>query len=212
MNNKENINKTIAQNITFFLDRRGKTQQELADFVGVSQAAISNWSQGIKLPRMDKIDKICEFFKIKRSDLLHPQDSVLGISEYKPTKKMPVLGRIPAGLPLYAEENIEGYVANDFEDGHEYYALRVFGDSMTAAGIDDGDLVIVRRQDTVEDGQIAVVIINGYDATVKFFKQDGRLVILSPKSYNPEHNPQVYDIEKDAVRVLGRVVQIRKDR
>ncbi len=105
MNNKDNINRTIAQNITLFLDRRGKTQQELADFVGVSQAAISNWSQGIKLPRMDKIDKICEFFKIKRSDLLRPQSSALGISEYKPTKKMPVLGRIPAGLPLYAEDS-----------------------------------------------------------------------------------------------------------
>lgn len=190
--------------------KKNISQKELADKLNVSRSTISMWETGASEPDFDNVSKIAEIFDVSVDYLLGRVSA--NIQRYKPIKKMPVLGRIPAGLPLYAEENIEGYVANDFEDNYEYYALRVFGDSMTAAGIDDGDLVIVRRQDTVEDGQIAVVIINGYDATVKFFKQDGRLVILSPKSFNPEHSLQVYDVDRDAVRVLGRVVQIRKDR
>ena len=207
---------TIGERIRDRRTELGMSQEELALKIGYkSRSSVNKIEKNERELTQSKIKAVADALKTTPAYIMGWNEAKLSagaIQKYKPNKSMPVLGRIPAGLPLYAEENIEGYVANDFEDGHEYYALRVFGDSMTAAGIDDGDLVIVRRQDTVEDGQIAVVIINGYDATVKFFKQDGRLVILSPKSYNPEHNPQVYDIEKDAVRVLGRVVQIRKDR
>lgn len=68
---EQEINNIIANNITFHLERCNKSQVELADYMNVSQAAVSNWCKGAKLPRMDKIDKICEFFNIKRSDLMN---------------------------------------------------------------------------------------------------------------------------------------------
>lgn len=68
---EQEINSIIANNISFHLERCGKSQVDLADYMNVSQATVSNWCKGNKLPRMDKIDKICEFFNIKRSDLMN---------------------------------------------------------------------------------------------------------------------------------------------
>jgi repressor LexA len=81
---------------------------------------------------------------------------------------------------------------------------------MSAAGIDDGDIVVVRQQSGVDDGQIAVVLVNGDDATIKYFRQQGETVVLMPKSYNPIHQPQIYDLSKIPVRIIGRVVETRK--
>ena len=126
---------------------------------------------------------------------------------YNPTHRIPILGRISAGLPLYAEQHIEGYTYTELNHGGEYFALRVAGDSMTAARINEGDILIVRRQDIVENGEIAVVLVDGDDATVKRFYRDGDTVTLSPQSYNPAHDLQIYNIKKTAVKILGRVVQ-----
>lgn len=128
--------------------------------------------------------------------------------EYNPTHKIPVLGRISAGLPLYAEEHIEDYIYTELNGGNEYFGLRVEGDSMNAARICDGDIIIVRQQEQVEDGEIAVVMVGDEDATVKRFHREGRNVFLSPQSYNPVHKVQVYDLKETHVRVLGKVVQV----
>jgi repressor LexA len=133
-----------------------------------------------------------------------------GLTPYHPAGKMPLLGRVAAGLPMFADDNIECYIANDFTDDEIYYGLRVHGDSMSAAGIDDGDIVVVRQQSGVDEGQIAVVLVNGDDATIKYFRQQGNTVILMPKSYNPIHQPQIYDLSKIPVRIIGRVVETRK--
>lgn len=127
-----------------------------------------------------------------------------------PTQVAPLLGTVRAGLPMYAEENIEGYIPIRQDDGAKYFWLRVRGDSMNAAGIDDGDQILVREQPEVENGEIAVVLVNGDEATVKQFRQEGNLVILTPRSMNPVHQPQIYDLKKVPVRIAGRVVECRK--
>lgn len=109
--------------------------------------------------------------------------------DFKNLKRTPILGRIAAGVPIYAEENIEGYTYTDLNGGHEYFGLRVRGDSMDAAGIKDGYVVIVRRQDIVDNGQIAVCLIDGEEATLKRFSQLGNTVTLMPQSTNPDHRP-----------------------
>lgn len=139
------------------------------------------------------------------SQLLPPM-----VEPYFPKGRMPVLGRVAAGLPIFAQENIEGYVADDFDDGEEYFALRVHGDSMNAAGIADGDLLVVRKQPMVDNGEIAVVLVNGNDATVKRFHQAGEMVTLSPQSLNPVHQIQIYNTKETAVSILGKVVEVRK--
>lgn len=121
---------------------------------------------------------------------------------------IPILGRISAGLPLYAEEHIEGYTLTDLNGAAEYFALRVSGDSMNAARIQDGDILIVRRQDAVENGEVAVVMVGDEDATVKRFYATGDTVTLMPQSTNPENQPQIYDTAKTPIRVIGKVVKV----
>lgn len=123
--------------------------------------------------------------------------------------KIPILGRIAAGLPLYAEEHIEGYTYTERNGGAEYFALRVKGDSMNAAQINDGSMIIVRRQPEVDNGQIAVVRVNKDDATVKRFKQEGNIIQLIPQSYNPEHQIQIYDLKNTDIEIIGKVVECK---
>jgi repressor LexA len=89
-------------------------------------------------------------------------------------------------------------------------ALRVHGDSMNAAGVDDGDTVIVRHQTDTDPEQIAVVQVNDQDATIKYVRRDEDAVTLLPKSKNPMHQPQFYDLRKVKVEIVGRVVEVRK--
>ena len=123
---------------------------------------------------------------------------------------IPVLGEVRCGRPMYAEENISGYISYQGVSGDQYFALRAVGDSMNAAGICDGDTVIVRRQDAVDPGTIAVVCVNGDEATLKRFRQEGDTVFLSPQSYDPRYQVQVYDLKKTPVHIMGRVMEVRK--
>lgn len=122
----------------------------------------------------------------------------------------PLLGTVRAGLPMYAEENIEGYIPIRQSDGATYFWLTIRGDSMNAAGMDEGDQILVREQPEVENGEIAVVLVNGNEATVKAFRREGDLVILTPRSTNPTHQPQIYDLKTTPAQVLGRVIECRK--
>jgi repressor LexA len=120
---------------------------------------------------------------------------------------VPLLGRVSAGSPVMADENVEEYLAvpSDYAGNDPHFALRVKGDSMIGAGILDGDVVVARRQDTASEGDVIVALIPGPaedEATVKrFHRQDGRVLLM------PE-NPAVDPIELTAGRVLGRVVAV----
>lgn len=140
----------------------------------------------------------------KLQDVIQPLD--LGTF-----RRIPILGRVSAGLPLYAEQHIEGFTVTDLNGGAEYFALIVRGDSMNAIGICDGYRVLVRRQDEVENGQVAVVMVGDEDATVKRVYATGTTVTLMPQSTNPAHQPQIYDPAKTPVRIIGRVVRVEHD-
>lgn len=108
---------------------------------------------------------LADYFHVLKSDLIEDKTNLPSNAtplEFAHLKRIPILGRIAAGTPIYAEENIEGYTYTDLNGGSEYFGLRVHGDSMDAARIHDGDVVIVRRQETVENGQIAVCLIDGH--------------------------------------------------
>ena len=133
-----------------------------------------------------------------------------GATPCNPAQVAPLLGTVRAGLPMYAVENIEGYIPIRQTDGAKYFWLNIRGDSMNAAGMNEGDQILVREQPEVENGEIAVVLVNGDEATVKTFRREGELVILTPRSLNPAHQPQIYDPRKVPVRVLGKVIECRK--
>ena len=122
-------------------------------------------------------------------------------------REIPILGRIAAGMPLQSEENREGTLplAADWFGGRpdELFSLRVRGDSMVNAHIVDGDVVVVRRQEHAQPGDIVVALVDG-EATVKRFAQDGQAVVLKPE--HPTLPPIVVRPDEHEVRILGKVV------
>lgn len=201
----------FSKNLRKILDDRGISQAALASAVGSAESTVSSWCTGEKMPRMNKIERMAKYFNVKKSDLLEETSTlpgdILHIDQSR-LHRIPILGRIAAGEPIYAEQNIEGYTYTEMNNGAEYFALRVSGDSMNAARIYDNDIVIVRRQDIVEDGQIAVVLIDGQDATLKRFSRHGDIVTLMPQSTNPANQPFIYDLKDTSVKVLGLVVKV----
>lgn len=192
---------------------KGLTMREVAEAVGVSEATVSRWESGnIANMGRSKIAALSKILDLTPAEIMgiedQPNDRELIPVEYNPTHKIPVLGRISAGLPLYAEENIDEYIYTELNGGNEYFGLRVEGDSMNAARICEGDIIIVRQQEQVEDGEIAVVMVGDEDATVKRFHRNGRKVMLSPQSFNPAHKVQVYDLKETNIRIVGKVVQV----
>lgn len=197
----------------------GLTLAQVADMMGVSEATVQRWESGnIKSVRYDKINKLAQVLKVEPSEIMgwntsKQEDDKLDkfgadIIDLSHMKRIPILGRIRAGMPIYAAENIEGYTLTDLNGGAEYFGLRVTGDSMNAARIHEGDIVIVRRQDIVENGQIAVVLIDGQDATLKRFNRDGNIVTLMPQSTNPKNKALTYNLKNSSVKILGLVVRV----
>ncbi len=128
--------------------------------------------------------------------------NALGKAALIATREVPVLGRIPAGKPFHSEENIRGYLAipSDMGSGR-LFALQVEGDSMTGAGIEDGDRVIVKQQGTAENGDIVCALIES-EATVKrFFKNDG---VITLKAENEKYAPII--LSRGEFRIIGRVI------
>jgi len=201
----------MADNIRYYMELNHITQTDLCKTLGFKMPTFSDWVHAKTYPRIDKIEAMANYFGINKSDLVEQRNTLppnaipIDLSSYH---RIPILGRISAGLPLYAEEHIEGYTLTDLNGGAEYFALRVRGDSMNAAGINDGYLIIVRRQEEVEQGEIAVVLVGEEDATVKRFYSSDTTVTLMPQSTNPEHKPQMYDLSKTKIRVLGKVAKV----
>lgn len=193
------------------------TQQELADAIGVAKSTISMYETGQREPDFETLEALADYFNVEMNSFLPGKTTPSPASTLPPNAipidpskwhQIPILGRIAAGLPIYAEQNIEGYTLTDLNGGAEYFALRVQGDSMNALRINDGDIIIVRRQDEVEQGEIAVVLVGDDDATVKRFYSTDTTVTLMPQSTNPVHQPQMYDLKRTTIRVLGKVVKV----
>ena len=203
-------NKTIfSKNLKYYLNRLGKDRKEVCNDLGFKYSTFCEWVSAKKYPRIDKIELLANYFGILKSDLI--EDKSTRTAKEPLPRRIPVLGQIAAGLPLYAAEQIEGYTYTERNGGAEYFALKVKGDSMTAVGIKDGDIITVRRQPEVENGQIAVVRINKENATVKRFQKDGNTVQLIPQSFNPEHQIQIYDLKTTDIEIIGKVVESKTE-
>ena len=135
----------------------------------------------------------------------------MGISKENTHKyyMCPVYGQISAGQPNWAEECIEGRLPIDPElmgivNPEEHFFLRVNGESMNKV-VKNGAFALIHKQDMVENGEIAVVLVNGYDATLKKFSRQGDLIILEPMSDDPSFNAQVYDKDTN-IKIVGKYV------
>ena len=158
----------------------------------------------------DIVLKLAEHFGVTTDYLLgkdiQSDSNVFPIAD-KPVK-VPVVGKISAGLPILAQENIEGYEfapSSLIKSGNTYFYLRVQGDSMNLK-FNDGDIVLVQQQSSLENDEIGVILVNNSDATVKKYKNENGLIILYPMSTNPEHTIQVYNPKETEIKIIGKVV------
>ena len=180
---------------------RGLTLEQLAEALGTSKQTIHRYENGIiaNIPH-EKIEALAKTLDTTPAELM-------GWGATMPTeiKRLPMLGDIACGKPIFANEEHEGYVLADGVLGADF-CLRAHGDSMIGARIFDGDIVFIRSQDTVEDGEIAAVII-GDEATLKrvyYYPDEGKL-ILNPE--NPRYAPLVYvGDELLGIKILGKAI------
>ena len=198
--------KIFSKNLSKLLNEHNLTQAELASLMGVAASSVSAWCNGEKMPRMDKIEWMAHFFNIMKSHLLEEISLPSNMKPITNTKKVPLLGQIACGAPILAEENITDY--SDLP-GHirADYALTCKGDSMINAGIRDGDIVYIRHQQEVQNGQIAAVMVDDLEteATLKrFYLVDGKITLTAE---NPAFPPMVFvGEEASSIRVVGLAI------
>jgi len=186
--------------------QKGVTQEVLAARLGISKSTVSMYEQGERLPSHETMRAIADLFSVEM-DVLYGREEASLPSQTAPIhrKRFPMLGEIACGAPIFANGEQDVYV--EAEDSiHADFCLTAKGDSMIGARIRDGDTVFIRSQPTVENGQIAAVIIDN-EATLKrwyFFPEEQKLV-LTPE--NPAYSPIVYvGKELEEVRCLGKAV------
>ncbi len=190
----------------------GLTLLEIANRIGVTEAIVQRWESGeIKTLRQGRIAKLAEILEVSPAQLMGWEEStandysnIKNVIPLPKTKKIPLIGTIACGIPIFAEENIEGYVPIP-ENIHADFCLRCTGDSMINARILDGDVVLIRKQPDVDDGQIAAVLIEN-EATLKrvYHNKDGGVTLVAE---NPTFAPMTITASDCVeVRILGKAI------
>lgn len=187
------------------------TLEQVGDLVGVGKSTVRKWETGdIENMKRDKIVKLAKALRVSPSYIMGIEDEKPQL-ETIPVKKIPVVSKISAGMPIYTEENLIDYIyfaTKNLNSNKEEFGLQVSGDSMDKL-FQDGDVVVVEKDSTVENGQLGVVLVNGYNGIVKRIRYNNDQIILIPESNNPSHYPQVYG-KDDEVKIVGRVVASQK--
>lgn len=198
----ENRNDILVKNLMFYLKKLDLTQTEFAREMGYPETTVSNWFNKNTYPRPDKIQEMANYFGVRRTDLT--ENSEEQQAPLKNAKSIPIIGTIAAGSPLLAEENIEDYFCIDNSVECDF-ALRVKGDSMINADIFNGDIVFIRKQPTLENGEIGAILLEN-EATLKRFSKTDNSVVLQAENPNMTDWPRVYT--DGNISVLGKLVGV----
>lgn len=202
---------TFGSNLQQIRKLKNLTGEYIAKQLGVSTASVSQWENGKTMPSTNTLMKLCNLLNVYPEDLYneHFMKQEIDLDDSQKRRimitKIPVLGNIACGEPIFAENLVEFYV--DALDGIKAdFAVIAKGDSMIDSRIYDGDLVFIKKQDIVENGEIAAVLI-GDEATLKRFYFDKNTSTVTLMPANPKYQPYVFlDDELDNVKILGKAV------
>ena len=209
---ERHMEENMAQRIKRLRKKNQMTLEDVAKIVGVGKSTVRKWETGmIANMRRDKIALLAQAFNVEPSYLMGWEEkssvdlfSIPGISSVKKIK-LPILGNVACGEPIWAEQDYDGYI--EVEGGvRADFCLRCQGDSMIGARIYDGDIVLVKKQPQVDNGEIAVVLIND-EATLKrvAFYPEKQMLILKPE--NPNYQDMIFIGEElNEIKILGKAV------
>lgn len=178
------------------LKSKGISAYKVSKATGVSQATLTSWKNGSYVPKYDKLKRLADYLGVDISEITGDGES---------GSKVPIIGQIACGSPVLAEENIEGYAPACYGVKADF-CLIAKGDSMINARITDGDLVFIKKQSMVENGEIAAVLIED-SATLKriYYYPEKNKLVLNPE--NPKYEPLVFvGQELSQIRILGKAV------
>lgn len=207
----EEQKKIFSKNLNYYINKSGKQQKEVAKDLGIIPSTFNTWCVGKILPRTGKIQSIADYFKIGKSDLLDDKSFLRGL-QTKNGVIINVVGRVAAGIPIEAIEEIidTEEIPEELAKTGTFFGLKIKGDSMTP-NICNGDIVIVRKQQDAESGEIVIATINGQDAVCKRLrKYEGGIELISN---NPTYLPMEFsnkEVSEKPVRVIGKVVELRR--
>ncbi len=188
-----------------------QTQKELANAIGSAESTVSMYEMEKREPDFETLEALADYFNVDVDYLLGRTDAIT----YIPTNhigtivsKIPVFGRIPAGDPFEAIEEVLDHIEIPtwLASRSGLFGLLVVGDSMNKV-IPDGYIAVLQKTESLEDGDIGAILINGYDATLKKFYRIKDGFLLEPQSFNSAHQPMVIKHQEDVeTRVIGKLV------
>ncbi len=202
------------QRFEALLKSHGTSVYRLAKATGISNSTFTDWKNGRSTPKADKLKLIADYFSVPVDYLIGSDaERSAGQKSYKAAvarKMVPIIGIIRAGKPIITNETLLGYELADIDDADDYFYLKVSGDSMKDCGMIDGSLVLFRKQQYAEDGDIVACLVAGECATVKRFRRVHRRILLVPENrdYSSiELTPE--DFESGDARILGVAVEVK---
>lgn len=206
-------NKEIfAKNLNYYMTINKKSRSAVCRDLDIPYSTFTDWCNANIYPRIDKIEILANYFDIKKSDLVENKEKtdILGNTVIA----IPVLGTVKAGYDYLAQENWIGTVDVETSlvgNGEDYFALKIHGDSMSPVLVED-DIVIIKKQNDFESGDIVVAIINGNEATIKKGKKSDSSILLQP--LNSAYEPLIFTYEEMKsipVTIVGIVKQLKRE-
>lgn len=201
---------TTGSRLKKLREEKGLSQEEVAKLVGVSREAVTFWETGRTKP-IRKLKELSALYNVSADYILGKSD--LPLSNEVPVSaavnRYPIIGTVKCGPDGLAYEYLDGFFTTSDEYSGDIRGFKCKGDSMKGEGINDGDIVLVRIQPDVENGELAVVVINGDEGTLKRIRKDTNYITL--EAANPDYPSRTFAGEKmNEVHIVGRVIELKR--
>ncbi len=190
------------------------TAYRVSQATGICASTFADWKKGRSAPKLEKMKKIADHFGVSLDYLLGSragrESEIAGYASVKARRMVPIIGEIRAGSPIITNETLLGREFADVDDVDEYFYLQVCGDSMKNIGMVNGSLVLFRKQQYAEDGDVVACLVGGECATVKRFRRMHKNIYLIPE--NEEYQPiklTTDDFEAGEARILGVAKEVK---
>lgn len=201
---------TIGERLKRLRENKQLSQDEVANYLGIDRTSYLKYEKDINKPTR-RLPKLSDLFNVSADYILCQTDLPLTNQVPLPTdnKRVPIIGTVRCGPDGLAYEYLDGFVMVDADISGDIRAFHCKGDSMIGLGIFDGDIAIVRIQNEIENGEIAVVVINGDEGTLKRVRKHDGMIVL--EAANPSYPPRIFNGEEaNNIHIVGKVLETRR--